>query len=235
MIQPALDGHCLPTSQPPCLVIVMAKAPLPGLAKTRLMSALGAEGAARVAQHLLAHTLQQALAANVGPVRLCCTPDPSHPAWASWARVSGMSLHAQGGGDLGQRMVHAFDEAGAVGPPRTGARHMLMIGTDAPALTAARLQEAALALVRHDVVLVPALDGGYALVGLQRLERSLFDGVPWSTSGVMTATRTRLHRAQLSHTELAPVADIDEPADLVHWPDNWPELVRLDAPMEVAP
>jgi uncharacterized protein len=77
------------------------------------------------------------------------------------------------------------------------------------------------ALRGHDAVFVPALDGGYALVGLRRPLPALFDAMPWSTSLVMQRSRERLAAAGASHVELAPVADIDVPADLVHLPVGW--------------
>ena len=90
------------------------------------------------------------------------------------------------------------------------------------ALDAGLLQHAAQALNDVDAVFVPALDGGYALVGLRRPEPTLFEGMAWSTPTVMACTRERLLAAKLSFVELAPVADIDVPADLRHLPSDWP-------------
>ena len=105
---------------------------------------------------------------------------------------------------------------------RLAARHpVLLIGTDAPGLDAAALRAAARALADHDAVFVPALDGGYALVGLSRPQASLFNGVAWGTPRVMAQTRERVHRAGLRCAELPAVADIDEPADLVNLPLGW--------------
>jgi len=193
--------------------IVMAKAPLPGYAKTRLIPALGAAGAAALAQRLLDHTVAQAVAAALGPVDLCCAPDATHPALARHAGA-GLQLSAQGDGDLGQRMARAFARWLPQGP-------VLMIGTDAPALDTSVLRQAAAALQWADAVFVPALDGGYALIGLRRAAPTLFDGIAWSTPQVMAQTRERLAAAGLLHHELAPLADIDEPADLVHLPPGW--------------
>ena len=81
-----------------------------------------------------------------------------------------------------------------------------------------QLQRAAEALSHTDAVFVPALDGGYALIGLRRAAPSLFSAMPWSTPAVMARTRERLAAAGLQHSELAPLADIDEAADLVHLP-----------------
>jgi uncharacterized protein len=101
---------------------------------------------------------------------------------------------------------------------------VLLIGTDAPALDAAVLQQAAAALLTHDAVFVPALDGGYALVGLARLGAApprLFEGIAWSTAAVMAQTRQRLAELALHTALLPPLPDIDEPADLRHLPPQW--------------
>lgn len=196
-------------------LIVFAKAPVAGLAKTRLTPALGAEGAAALAARMLHHTLVEAAAAGLGPVELCAAPDARHPALQAAAAAHGAALAVQGEGDLGARMHRAL------------ARHLrshpqaLLIGTDAPALDAAVLRQAAHALQQQDAVFVPALDGGYALVGLRQADARCFDGMQWSHARVMADTRERLRAAGLRWAELPPVADIDEPADLVHLPADW--------------
>jgi len=195
-------------------VIVMAKAPRPGLAKTRLIPALGADGAAALASRLLDHAVQQAVVAQLNAVHLFAAPDIDDAAFASLARRHGVLLHPQGDGDLGQRMQRAFDLVLAEGAAA------LMIGTDAPALDAAMLRAAAAALVTHDAVFVPAHDGGYALIGLQRSAAWLFDAMPWSTPAVMATTRQRAAAAGWRIAELPPVHDIDEPADLAHLPSH---------------
>ena len=196
-------------------VIVMAKAPVAGFAKTRLIPALGAEAAAQLAARLLQHAVEQALAAALGPVELCCAPDHHHPAFASLFDAPRFVWSDQGDGDLGARMARAFERRLAMGAA------VLMIGTDAPALDAAVLQRAAAALEETDAVFVPALDGGYALIGLRRPATALFDAMTWSVSTVMAHTRERLASAGLRHTELPPLADIDEAADLVHLPEGF--------------
>jgi len=199
-----------------CAIIIMAKAPVPGFAKTRLIPALGAEAAASLAERLLHHALQQALLAHVGPVELCVAPDPAHPSFASLRTTPRVSWAEQGRGDLGERMNRAF--ARTLDGGVTGA---LLIGTDAPGLDADALRHAAAELAAHDAVFVPALDGGYALVGLRRTAPHLFDAMPWSTSAVMARTRERALGAGMKVAELLPVADIDEPQDLVHLPAGW--------------
>jgi rSAM/selenodomain-associated transferase 1 len=201
-------------------VIVFAKAPVAGLAKTRLAPALGADGAAALAERMLHHTLAQARAAGIGPVELCAAPDATHPALRAAAAACGAALTEQGPGDLGLRMHRAF--------VRCLMRHRraLLIGTDAPALDAALLRQAAQALQNHDAVFVPAFDGGYALVGQRRADPRWFTGMGWSHARVMADTRQRLRAAGVRWSELPPVADIDESADLVHLPPGWLDGLR---------
>jgi rSAM/selenodomain-associated transferase 1 len=201
-------------------VVVFAKAPSPGFAKTRLMPRLGAEGAAALARRLLDLAVGEAVAAQIGAVELWCAPDERHPAFAAIARDGGVGLHAQGDGDLGRRMARAFEfHAGQSTDPKGSP--LLLIGTDAPRLDRHYLRQAAAALARHDAVFGPALDGGYTLVGLHRPATELFESIPWSTASVMAETRMRLHRLGLSHAELPPLGDIDEPADLDQLPAGW--------------
>ena len=204
-------------------VIVMAKAPRPGLAKTRLASALGEDGAARLAERFVRETVAVAMAANIGPVTLCGTPDaPLDAVFTELLQQWPLRWAAQGEGDLGARMARALGAALA------GHDSALLIGTDAPALDAAYLRNAQSELTRHDAVLAPTADGGYALIGLRRMHASLFTQMPWSSAAVMATTRERLRALQLHWAELAMLHDIDEPADLVHVPPPW--LAALASP-----
>ena len=99
-----------------CRIAVLAKAPLPGYAKTRLIPALGAAGAAALAERLLAHAAAQAVAAEVGPVTVWAAPDPAHPAFGRLARRHGVDLRPQGEGDLGARMAHVFESTWRADP-----------------------------------------------------------------------------------------------------------------------
>lgn len=198
-----------------CPVIVLAKAPNPGQAKTRLISTLGPDGAAALAERMLHHTVEQAWLSALGPIDLCCAPDIDHPAFAREAERSRVDLSQQVPGDLGDRMHAALERWVAI----EGCA--MVVGTDAPALNAATLRHAAMQLHDNDAVLVPALDGGYALIGLRRSAPQLFREMPWSTSQVMNLTRQRLVASGMQFAELPAVADIDEPADLVHLPVGW--------------
>lgn len=195
-------------------LIIMAKAPEPGLAKTRLIPALGPQGAAALAKRLLAHTIETARqASQFSRKELCATPAAHHLAFTGhWPAFV---LTQQGEGDLGARMHGAFERVLAEFDAA------VMIGTDAPAMSAQLLDQAALELDRHDAVFVPALDGGYTLIGLRRLMPELFVDMPWSTDQVMTITRDRLRNNGTRWHEYPPMADIDEPPDLLHLPAGW--------------
>ena len=196
-------------------IIVFAKAPRPGLAKTRLIPALGAAGAAALAARMLAHTLDQALASGVGEVELCAAPAPGDAMWQGVELPEGLVLTAQGEGDLGERMARAGQRAGEAGAG------VLLIGTDCPALDAACLRRAARALHETEAVIAPTADGGYALLGLRRFDASVFADIAWSTPTVAATTLARLDALGWSCTRLPLVHDIDEPADLVHLPPGW--------------
>jgi hypothetical protein len=197
----------------PVRILIFAKAPLPGQVKTRLIPALGAAGAARLAQRMLELALQQALESCAGAVELCMSPAPGHAAWAGVALPPGIATSDQGEGDLGARMARAarrcIDNGEAV----------LLTGTDCPDLTAARLAEAARRLASHDAVLYPAVDGGYPLLGLRAFDDSLFADMPWSTDAVARLTLERIAALDLTVWVGETLTDIDEPGDLVFLPD----------------
>lgn len=197
-------------------IVIFAKAPLPGLAKTRLIPALGAAGAAQLAQRMLSHTVAQALEAQTGEVELCVSPDPDSPLWQEFRDVR-WKVHwqAQGGGDLGERLARAAERVVASGSP------VLLIGTDCPALTAGRLHEAAQQLATHDAAMIPSRDGGYVLLGLNRFDARLFTGVAWSTDQVAAMTLDRIAQLRWSVACLPTLQDIDEPGDLAALPPDW--------------
>lgn len=195
-------------------LIIFAKAPQPGAVKTRLIPALGADGAAALAGAMLTHTLQQALAAGLDAVELCLSPAPGDPAWHGVPLPTSVECTAQGEGDLGERMDRAIQ--------RALARHkgpVLLIGTDCPALDSDHLREAARQLMHHDAVLLPVADGGYVLIGLRAPCPALFRQMAWSTSTVAADTLQRLAALGRRVWQGPVLHDIDEAADLVHLPD----------------
>jgi uncharacterized protein len=189
----------------PVAVAILAKAPVAGFAKTRLIPVLGADGAAELQARLIARAVATACAAAIGPVTLWATPDEAHPAFVA-TRAHGIALTRQGDGDLGARMLAAI--AAADGPG-------LVIGTDCPVLTSEHLRVAADVLRGGaDAVVIPAEDGGYALIGMRTPEPALFSAIRWSTSDVMDETRRRLRALGLSWQEPVTLWDVDVPADI---------------------
>jgi uncharacterized protein len=197
-------------------IVIFAKAPVAGRVKTRLIPALGAEGAAALAQEMLERTIVEALATGLA-VELCGAPDAAewHP------KRPGLALTAQGEGDLGERLARAaervLEEEEAV----------LLVGGDCPDLDRHRLTSAADVLETHDAVIYPARDGGYVLLGLRRFDGSLFVGLSWSTDEVAGETIARIEALGWSLHVGETLRDIDEPADLSH--DRHAELVSASS------
>jgi rSAM/selenodomain-associated transferase 1 len=184
------------------MIIVFAKAPLAGQAKTRLIPRVGAWRAARLHERLTRHAVRTALAAGCGPVELHGTA--RHSFFSSLQ----VPFRLQRGRDLGERMHHAFSR-------RPGA---ILIGTDCPELTVPDLRRAARLLsAGYDAVLAPAEDGGYALIGLKKSRLEFFRGIAWSTGRVYGDTVERL--AGYRWRALRTVRDVDRPRDLerVRW------------------
>ena len=187
-------------------VAILAKAPVAGFAKTRLIPLLGAEGAARLQERLIRRALATALDASIGPVTLWCAPDTTNPLFREVARLRTVDLAAQPAGDLGARMLAAFQ---AVSPGRA----LVLTGTDCPVLTAADFTEAIALLSEADVVMAPAEDGGYGLIAARRPIPELFERMPWGTDGVAALTRKRARERGLRLAELRTIWDVDTASD----------------------
>jgi len=211
---------------------IFAKVPEPGRVKTRLASSIGHTEAASLYRDLVERTLKTAAAARamgvVSEIELWCAPDSSHAAFADWQRRYRVTLRPQRGGDLGTRMHDALASALAAERPA------LLIGTDCPALDVTYLARAADALKTHDVVVGPAEDGGYVLIGLSR-DVDIFSGVPWSTSGVMAITRVRIAAAGAACYELTPLWDVDTPADFARFSSSRTQPMRRAFPWRRPP
>jgi uncharacterized protein len=194
-------------------IAILAKAPVPGYAKTRLIPAIGAHAAAVLQAKLTERTVQMGIGSEVGPITLCCAPDASHRSFRDLQKEHGVRLAPQPRGDLGARMLAAMQN----GPT-------LVIGTDCCAVTPAHLHGAAEALQDNDVVLVPAEDGGYVLIGTHEPQPSVFEGIAWSTPHVMQQTRARAAASRLRMRELPPLWDIDTEDDLARMEREFREL-----------
>ncbi|HET8789888.1 MAG TPA: TIGR04282 family arsenosugar biosynthesis glycosyltransferase, partial [Modicisalibacter sp.] len=190
---------------------ILAKAPVPGWVKTRLIPRLGAEEAANLHRQLVWHTLETAVTAT-SPASItlwtACASQHGPKEYAFFDECIehfGVCSRAQPEGDLGIRMYAAL--AAMPGPG-------LVIGCDCPMLDASLLQRCQAALASADCVLLPAEDGGYALVGSCRADRRLFANIDWSTEKVMAQTLSRIEALGWTCACPAQVWDVDRPADI---------------------
>jgi uncharacterized protein len=208
------------SAEPVTAILVFARAPVAGAAKTRLIPALGANGAALLQERMTQRALATAASANIGPIQLWCSPSETHVFFENCQRDAGVTLHSQYGRSLGERLRFAHDAA------FDAYSRILLIGTDCPMLAAEHLVAAARALSDHDTTLVPAQDGGYVLLGLSRPCPELFHDIDWGTGRVLAQTIARLQQTNRKHFLAAPLWDVDRPEDLLRLGCCLPELVE---------
>ena len=194
-------------------LIIFARYPRPGETKTRLIPALGPEGAADLHRRMGEYTLFWAkrLITSSGvslEIRFAGSNEDGIRNWL------GPDIHCrpQGNGDIGQRMQRAFGEAFQAGMER-----VIIVGTDIPGMTEDLVRKALAALGDSDVILGPARDGGYYLIGLRRPMGQLFEGIPWGTDQALEKTVHIARDLQLRVSLLDPLEDVDRPEDLPVW------------------
>ena len=195
----------------PVLLIQFAREPQLGQVKTRLAAGIGDDAALDVHCALVEWVAGRALGARLGPVELHVAGDCSAALFEHCRQLGVSAFRSQVQGDLGQRMYRAL-QAGLARFER-----VLLIGSDCPGIDADYLAAAALALTRSPLVLGPAVDGGYVLIGATRVDASLFTEMPWGSEVVYATTLQRLHALGWEYAELPPLADIDRPEDLPQW------------------
>jgi rSAM/selenodomain-associated transferase 1 len=194
---------------PNSVLMIFCKAPVPGQVKTRLIPELTAEQAAKLHIELSLKTLQRAVLGKLCPVQLWCTPSTDHEFFSEAKTAYPLILKQQQGADLGERMHLAFCSALA------GYSHALLMGCDCPSMTEQDLEQALMALNQdNEVVLAPAEDGGYVMIGLSRPHPELFENMDWGTDQVLAQTRAQIKRYKLRHYELNEQWDLDTPQDL---------------------
>ena len=184
-------------------VVLFTRYPEPGRAKTRLISALGEDGAAQLHRVLTERTIAAMQATGLAlEVRTTGAPVARFVDW-----LGPLAIVDQGEGSLGDRLARAAD------PYPT-----IFIGADAPDLTPVLLHNAAAALVQARATIGPAADGGYWLLGLREAVAGVFEGIEWGTERVFAQTMTRLSHNGIAPIVLPELADCDRPEDLVRWP-----------------
>jgi rSAM/selenodomain-associated transferase 1 len=209
------SNRSAPPGRPDWTLIVMARVPQPGRVKTRLAGELGAAGAATLHARLLRQTLRRAQRAHGAQIEWWFDGQREaagaflHGAKLKRGREAG--LFEQRGRDLGRRMDEAITDALRRAGP--GARCVL-IGSDCPAQSTQDLEQAADALLEHELVLQPASDGGYVLIGMTRPLPELFEAIEWGSASVLARTEAKAAQAGLRLCKLRPLPDLDTPADL---------------------
>ncbi len=194
---------------------IFAKAPMSGQVKTRLAPAIGLDAAARLHARMVTHTLELAHQAQLEAVTLWVWPQATDPRLIEQCHRLGISIAVQQGEDLGQRMAHACEGAGP----------QIIIGADCPGITSRLLQLAASTLnAGADVVLTPAQDGGYVLIGLRQPQPELFRNIAWGSADVLNQTRTRIGELRLQAVEFESLWDVDRPEDLIRLQAEFPAL-----------
>ena len=189
--------------------MIFAKAPVAGKVKTRLIPALSPEQAAKLQEQFTVNTLQKATQTSLVSVELWCAPDTNHNFFKECEQQFTISLHTQSGIDLGKRIENAFLDT------LEDADWAIIIGTDCPELTTKDLEVVMQALEDgNEVVIQPAHDGGYVLIGLNKSTPELFANIDWGTSRVFEQTRERLNDLGQQCMVLDARQDIDRPEDL---------------------
>lgn len=200
---------------PAACILIFVRAPEPGRVKTRLAAEIGAAAALRVYRRLAEHAVQEALAVGSAAVRVHFTPGDAGDVVRGWLGAGPDYLPQAASGDLGARMRAAFEEAFAA-----GYRRVVVIGSDLPGLSAELLRRAIGLLDGHRVVVGPAADGGYYLLGMTERVGALFEGVPWSTDQVLARTLEILRSMEIAPALLPRLRDVDTVHDL---PPGWRE------------
>lgn len=194
-------------------LLVFTRYPEPGRVKTRMVPALGPDGAADLQRAMTCQTLTTAMTWNrrAGD-RLTVLFDGGSESAMGEMFGRGTRYEPQGPGGLGERLYRAFNAAN-----RGGAQRIVAIGSDCPSIDADVLNTAFDALETHDVVVGPAFDGGYYLIGVRTPRPELFDGIDWGTNRVMEQSRAIFEQLGLRVAYLEERSDVDVPADLPIW------------------
>lgn len=183
-------------------LIVFVKNPVVGQVKTRLAADIGADKATEVYKKLLKIT-QQAVENTNAKVGIWYAGHPAkHDLWDAYTK------HKQSDGDLGKRMCHAIEMS------LNFASKVCIIGSDCPHITSEIINRAFEALTHNDVVIGPARDGGYYLIGMSRLHPAIFENIPWSSESVYSCTIDILQQLNLTYHLLPLLSDIDTLEDL---------------------
>lgn len=183
-------------------LIIFLKRPEPGRVKTRLAASIGSDAACRVYVELVDGLLSRF--ETLPGVELRVAPDDAVNSQTDWLRP-GWFLSPQGSGGLGERLMRGFQTAFA-----DGAKRVLAIGSDCPYVEIRHVRNALASLASSDVVIGPALDGGYWLIGMKRFRPEIFSGIDWSTEHVRSQTENQARKSGATVALLEPLEDVDD-------------------------
>lgn len=194
-------------------LIVFAKPPVAGLAKTRLIPALGEDGAAAYHKKLLHHTLENVIFEDKWDTHLWCSENTKHDFFQFCEKEFSLVLRQQINGDLGSKMAYAIEQM------LKGYEKVCIIGSDCPLINVQKLQNVFNQLKKNDdVVITPAEDGGYVQLAVKRqLNPEIFAGISWGGAGVFQATLNNINRLGLNPVIQPTLWDVDEPEDLIRF------------------
>jgi len=193
------------------LLLQFARAPRAGAVKTRMLPRLSAGEACALHRELVLWTCRTLLASGLGEVHLYVAGDTGDPLFAACRELGVAQVCPQRGADLGARMYHALDAG--LGE----CQKVVLVGSDCPAISPAYLELALAGLEGADVVLGPAEDGGYVLLGARRITPGVFAGIGWGGDAVYARTLDNLAAEGLRCTALPTLWDVDRPEDLAAW------------------
>ena len=193
------------------LFIQFAREPLPGRVKTRMQPELSPEQACELHQELVYWTSQVLTGAHLGRVELSVAGNVGSPLFQQCEALGVQAVNRQVGQDLGERMYNALSE----GLERFS--KVILVGSDSPQIDREYLLSAIYALDDTDVVLGPAKDGGYVLIGVRELDKRWFEGVEWGSANVYAETLARFVLTSVQWQHLEVLQDIDRPEDLPVW------------------
>ncbi|RLA60335.1 MAG: glycosyltransferase [Gammaproteobacteria bacterium] len=193
------------------LLIQFARAPLAGLVKTRMLPYLTAQQACDLHCELVLWSSAQLVDSVLGDIELAVAGDPAHPLFTQCLELGVNRISRQRGVGLGKRMYSAI---------RDGLQchtNVILVGSDCPGIDREYLDQALCALDTAPLVLGPAEDGGYVLIGAREIHRELFEEIPWGTEQVYAKTIESIRKLDLNWAELPTLADVDRPGDLAAW------------------
>ena len=193
------------------LLVQFAKSPVRGQVKSRMIPHLTADEALALHCDLVRWTTRNLVNAQLGPVHVAVAGDTSHSLFETCRALGAAGVTQQSGNGLGERMYRAL----RAGLARFDA--VVLVGSDCPGLDRAYLAEAVASLARVKVVLGPAVDGGYVLIGATEITPEIFREVNWGSSSVFQQTTGRLSEMGIKWAELSMQRDVDQPEDLPHW------------------